>query len=232
MYRDRLVIIAAIACLLAFTSISLPLCNYLTVLLFPAMLVWLGAGERLERFLPAVLGRFWKSIHDIHLSRAAVASCALGILASFFVLISSADQLWDFQIPPTPEETACYDAQIWARDHTPREAAFLVPPEGCGFRILSQRSSWGEWSDGNAMYFDPAFANTFLKRVAVLDQAPVPEGTAIIDSLTEKYKNEPWDRIRAVASENKLDYIVQFRSTQYPAEPAYSNATFAIYRAR
>ncbi len=221
-----------IASLLAFASISLPLCNYLAILLFPAMIIWLGAGHRLERFLPDVFGRFWKSIPEIHMPRAAVALCVIGILGSSFYLIDSVDQLWTIEIPPTAEESACYDAQIWARDHTPREAVFLVPPEGCGFRVLSQRSSWGEWSDGNAMYFDPAFANTFRNRVAALDQAPVPEGTGIVDSVTERYKSQSWDRIRALANENKLDYIVQFRSAQYPAAPAYANAMFAIYRAR
>ena len=158
--------------------------------------------------------------------------CGLGILGSFFLLISSVDQLWNFHIPANPDETACCDAEVWARDHTPREATFLVPPEGCGFRVLSQRSSWGEWSDGNAMYFYPAFADTFLKRVAALDRAPVPQGTGIIDSLAEVYKKQSWDRLRAVANENKLDYIVQFGSARYPSEPVYANASFAIYRAR
>ena len=158
--------------------------------------------------------------------------CAIGIFGSAFYFIDSTDQLWNFQIPSTPEESACSDAQIWARDHTPREATFLVPPQGCGFRVLSQRSSWGEWSDGNAMYFDPAFANTFLNRVQALDSAPVPQGMVIVDSMTEKYKQQSWDRIQQVAKQNKLDYIVQFSGTHYPMAPAFANEVFAIYRAR
>jgi hypothetical protein len=228
----RIVRRAATTSLLAVLAILSPLCIYLAVLLLPAMILWLDPKERLERFFEGVLERFWKPIPAISISRIAAELCGLGILASFFLLISSVDQLWNFQIPANPDESACYDAEVWARDHTPREATFLVPPEGCGFRVLSQRSSWGEWSDGNAMYFYPAFADTFLKRVAALDRAPVPQGTGIIDSLAEVYKKQSWDRIRAVANENKLDYIVQFRSARYPSEPAYANAGFAIYRAR
>jgi hypothetical protein len=222
----------ATTCLLAVLAILLPLCNYLVVLMLPVMILWLDPQARRERRFVAVLERFWQSTRAISISQIAAGLCSLGILGSFFLLISSVDQLWNFQIPANPDERACYDAEVWARDHTPREATFLVPPEACGFRVLSQRSSWGEWSDGNAMYFYPAFADTFLKRVAALDQAPVPQGTGIIDSLAEVYKRQSWDRIRAVANENKLDYIVQHRSAQYPSEPVYANAGFAIYKAK
>jgi hypothetical protein len=222
----------AATCLLAVLAILLSLCNYAIILLLPAMILWLDPKARLDRFLAAVFGRFWKSIPAIPVSRIMAGLCGLGILVSFYLLISSVDQLWNFRIPPGPDESACYDAQVWARDHTPIEATFMVPPEGCGFRVFSQRTSWGEWSDGNAMYFYPAFADTFLKRVAVLDPAPVPQGTGIVDSLADIYKNQSWDRIRAVASENRLDYIVQFGSVQYPAKPVYANAAFAIYSAK
>jgi len=222
----------ATTCLLAVLAILLPLCNYIAVLLFPAMILWLDPQVRLDRFLVTGFDRLWESIPAIPISRIAAGLCGLGILGSFLLLISSADELWNFRIPPGPDETACNDAQVWARDHTPREAAFLVPPEGCGFRVVSQRSSWGEWSDGNAMYFYPAFADTFLKRAAVLDQAPLPQGTGIIDSLAEAYKEQSWDRIREVATENKLDYIVQSSGAHYPAKPVYANATFAISRAK
>lgn len=222
---------SAVACILACSAILLPLCNYLAILLFPAMLLLLDPAQRTDQFLEALFGRLGKSIPSVAISRVAAGLCILGILGSAFYLMDSADQLWNFQIPPTPEESACFDAQIWARDHTPREAAFLVPPEGCGFRAFSERSSWGEWSDGNAMYFDPEFANTFRNRVAVLKDPPVPEGTGIVDSLTERYKEQPWDRIQAVAQQNRLDYIVQFRSTPYSAAPVYANATFGIYKA-
>ena len=159
-----------------------------------------------------------------------VTLCGVIILGNFVLLIDSPTQLWNFQIPADNEEIACYDAQLWARDHTPPQSIFMVPPAGCGFRVLSERSSWGEWSDGNAMYFDPAFADTFRKRVAVLIPAEVPQGTGIIDSATDAYRKQPWERIRTVAAENTLDYIVQFSGTQYPAQPVYSNASFQIYK--
>jgi hypothetical protein len=222
----------ALTCLIAFSAILLPLCNYLAIFLLPAIILYLDTRQRWERFSAAVLVRLWKSVPAIPIPRVTAGLCLLGILGSAFYLIDSTDQLWNFQIPPTPEESACFDAQLWARDHTPREALFLVPPEGCGFRVLSQRSSWGEWSDGNAMYFDPAFANTFRARVQVLDGTLVPAGTGITETLTARYKQQSWDRIQAVARQNKLDYILQFTGARYPAIPAYANASFAIYKAQ
>jgi hypothetical protein len=222
----------ATTCLLAVLAILSPLCIYVVVPLFFVAILSLDPKVRLERFFVAVFGRLWKPVPAIPVSRIVAAVCAVGILAGFFFLISSADQLWNFRIPPSDDESACYDAQLWARDHTPREASFLVPPVGCGFRIFSERSSWGEWSDGNAMYFYPAFADTFLKRVEILDPAAVPSGTDITDSVADTYQQQSWDRIQAVANENNLDYIVQSISAQYPAKPVYANAAFAIYSAK
>jgi hypothetical protein len=222
----------ATTCLLAVLAVLSPLYDILALPLLLAMGLCLEPHELLDRFLAAVFGRFRRFMLAISISRVAVGLCSLAILVSFSLMISPVDQLWNFKIPPDADETACYDAQIWARDHTPREAAFLVPPSGCGFRVLSLRSSWGEWSDGNAMYFDPAFADVFLKRVKTLDPDPVPQGTGIIDTLTEVYRKQSWDRIRAVANENHLDYIVQFKAVKYPGVPVYEDEGFAIYKAR
>jgi hypothetical protein len=221
--------------LLAVLAILLPLFGALAIASFPAMILWLYPQKWLERSFAAVFRTLWKLAPAISTERFAVGLCAVGVLAGFLLAASSLDdlsQLWTFQIPTDPNDSACFDAQMWARDHTPREAKFMVPPAGCGFRVLSQRSSWGEWSDGNIMYFYPAFADTFLKRMETLDPTPVPCGTGIVDSLSEVYKGEPWDRIQAVANENKLDYIVQFGSSPYPVAPVYANSGFAIYRSK
>ncbi|MGH9680670.1 MAG: DUF6798 domain-containing protein, partial [Candidatus Acidiferrales bacterium] len=222
----------ATTCVLAVLAVLSPLHDILAISLLLATALWLEPRELLDRFLAAVFGRLRKSILAIPISRIAAGLCGLAILASFIPMISPVDQLWNFRIPPNPDETACFDAQVWARDHTPRDATFLVPPSGCGFRALSERSSCGEWSDGNAMYFDPAFADVFLKRVKTLDPEPAPQGTGLIDSLTEVYKKQSWNHIRAVANGNHLDYIVQFKSVRYPGEPIYANEGFAIYKAR
>lgn len=222
----------ATTCLVAVFAILLPLSSVLVLFLLAAVLAWIDPRQSVERGFAVLFGRFRKSSWAMSTSAPAVGLCAAAIAVSFFLLLSSADQLWDFRIPPSRDETACYDAQLWTRDHTPMDATFMVPPDGCGFRVFSERASWGEWSDGNAMYFYPAFADTFVKRVAVLDPVPVPRGLEIIDSMTAAYANQTWRRIRAVAEEHQLDYIVQFRSTAYPAEPVYANSAFAIYKAR
>ncbi len=229
---------SATTILLSVLAILLPLFGTLAILLLPVMILWLDPRQLVDRACAAVfgrIGRLHKFVSWVTGERLAIGLCGVAVLAGFLVAIWSLDdfsQLWTFHLPADPGDSACFDAQLWARDHTPREAAFLVPPEGCGFRVLSQRSSWGEWSDGNAMYFYPAFADTFLNRVKTLDPTPVPQGTGIIDAMVDAYKAQSWDRIRAVANENKLDYVVQSSDVKYPVEPVYANSVFSLYKSR
>lgn len=219
-------------CFFAVVAILSPLCIYAVALLFPMIILWLDPKARFDRFLAAAFGRFRKFTPAIPDSRIVAALCAIGILVTLFLLISPVDQLWSFQFPPDAEQIACFDAQLWARDHTPRDAAFMVPPQGCGFRVFSERSSWGEWSDGNAMYFYPPLATTFLERVKIFDPAVVPDGPGTNDAVTELYKRMPWDQLHAIANENQLEYVIQFSDAQYPAKPVYANDEFAIYSAK
>jgi hypothetical protein len=229
---------SATTILLSVCAILVPLFGTVAILLLPAMILWLDPRQLVDRSCAAIvtrIGRLRKFVAGVTVERLAIGFCVVAVLGGFLLTIRSLDdfsQLWTFHLPTDPADAACFDAQLWARDHTPREAAFLVPPEGCGFRVLSQRSSWGEWSDGNAMYFYPTFADTFLNRVKTLDLTPVPQGTGIIDVMADAYKAQSWDRIRAVADENGLGYIVQWSGVKYPVEPAYANSDFAIYKAK
>ena len=215
--------------LLALCAVLLPLFFRLGLLLFLIMLViWIDPKERAERFFSTVFSRFdW-----LPASRIVVAGCCLAFLAKGIAIgVPSAVRLWSFTLPPTPEESACYQAQLWARSNTPADTRFLVPPAGCGFRVLSERSSWGEWSDGNAMYFDPLFAETFLSRMAAVHEPIALPGPDVLHLWQDYYRQQSWEQIRGIATRNNLDYIIQFRDVQYPATPAFQNRRFAIYRA-
>ena len=82
------------------------------------------------------------------------------------------------------------------------------------------------------MYFDPDFATTFLKRESAFGELPDQARPGIADSLTEQYQRQPWDRIVEIANQNRLDYILQFRSTLYPMDPVYANSVFAVYKVK
>jgi hypothetical protein len=222
----------ATTCFVAALAILFPLCNYVPIILLPTMSLWMNQDARREDRFVAALRGWRKGGRTISLQRIVAGACIVGIAITFVVVIPSTDQLWDFRIPPDDQETACHDAEIWARDNTARDAAFLTPPEACGFRAISERATWGEWSDGNAMYFYPAFAGTFMKRLRAFGTEPVPRGSDIADSYEDAYKKWSWDRAQSVARENGLAYVLQYKDVKYPVAPVYANEGFAIYHVK
>lgn len=56
-------------------------------------------------------------------------------------------------------------AQQWARENTPKDAAFIVPPYMEGFRVESERATYGEWKDGTQMIFNPSFGQEWMRRM-------------------------------------------------------------------
>ncbi|MDP3939483.1 MAG: hypothetical protein Q8R92_15290 [Deltaproteobacteria bacterium] len=60
------------------------------------------------------------------------------------------------------------DVQYWARGNTDRRDVFIVPPDLSGFRVESERASYGDWKDGTQMFFDPAFRREWIRRMRKL----------------------------------------------------------------
>jgi hypothetical protein len=135
-----------------------------------------------------------------------------------------------FSIPgSTPSDWAA--VQLWARDNTPRDAVFLVPTFMEGFRVLSQRSSWGEWKDGTAVYWYQPLADTYISRMRDVGWTTAPDLNGR-GTVQQRYKALPWTTLLALARDNHLQYIVQYRDVSYPdaPPPVYVNPSFAVYR--
>ena len=137
-------------------------------------------------------------------------------------------RLWNPVIPPTALESNWRAVQDWAKANTPQDAMFLVPTYPGGFRAFSDRSSWGEWKDGQAMYLYPPFEEEYRNRmIAVGYSWGKWNGT---EAITEAYKQLPWNRLLAIARQNHLGYIVQFREAAYPANPVFGNQDYSVYK--
>ena len=85
-------------------------------------------------------------------------------------------------------------AQNWAREHTPRNAVFLTPPQEAGFRVFSERTIVGEWKDGTQQYFDDAFAREWGRRMEIV--------------MAREYGKYSDEEIVALARRFGADYIV------------------------
>jgi Domain of unknown function (DUF6798) len=163
-----------------------------------------------------------------HASVVAVISViSVGLLATTILRTPFAGM---FSIPEDKSDT--WSAlQIWARDNTPRDAVFLVPTFMEGFRVLSRRSSWGEWKDGTAVYLYPPLADTYISRMKDVGWSVAPDLNGR-GTVRERYKQLSWGKLLALAEKNNLQYIVQYRDVSYPAAPApaYSNPGFTVYK--
>jgi hypothetical protein len=155
----------------------------------------------------------------------AAASCVLMAVYE----VPKVSRIWNPVVAPTPLETDWRSVQEWARTNTAKDAQFLVPTYPGGFRAFSQRSSWGEWKDGQAMYLYPPFAEIYRQRM--LDLGYSWQEWKGSKSITENYRHLSWERLLALARENRLNYIIQFRDVSYPGVPVFANQHYAVYKA-
>lgn len=158
---------------------------------------------------------------------AAVLGVALAVMA--VVVTPRASRLWNFVVEQPPPEMDWREIQQWAKMNSPLDTQFLVPTWPPGFRAFSERSSWGEWKDGNQGYYFPPMTDIYRQRMAALGIRP---GSVWIgfEAMRDNFKRLSWERLVDIARENHLRYIVQYRDVAYPVPPAFANNTFAIYK--
>lgn len=164
----------------------------------------------------------------VRLGKMTNVVSALGILALAAGTVPSLTSLWNPLVVPTPLQRDWRDVQDWAKENTPREAQFLVPTYPGGFRVFSERSSWGEWKDGQAMYLYPPFTDEYRRRMEAVGYSwDKWESTGAISG---NYKRLSWERLGELARQHQLSYIIQFREVTYPAIPIFANQHYAVYK--
>lgn len=185
--------------------------------------------------LVAVLGGFLSisvkgsAVLGPRMSGRAAAICGLATLIAAIGMIPQGSRLWSPEVALTPLGADWREVQQWAKANTPPQAKFLVPAFPCGFRVFSERTSWGEWKDGSAIYLFPPFTDAYRKRMKALGFTSGPEW---IDdqSKIRLHKQQPWERLSAIARENNLSYVVQFADVRYGLLPVFANDSFAVYK--
>lgn len=164
-------------------------------------------------------------------TRQAEVTVLVTAVAIFLLTMSrvpAIPRLWNPVIAPTAEESNWRAVQVWAKANTARDAMFLVPTYPGGFRAFSERSSWGEWRDGQAMYHYPPFESEYRKRMMAVGYSWGKwNGT---EAITETYRHLSWERLSAIAHQNHLSYVIQFRDVVYPATPVFANQDFSVYK--
>ena len=131
---------------------------------------------------------------------------------------STEDRYFIGQPPALPE---WWDTKLWARDHTPPGAVFLVPEMLQGFEQDALRPAWVDWKTGAAAMWAPSFHATWSARMDAVAGLTTPEA-----------------RIRFACARH-LDYaVLDGRGHTVPGTlvagvaSVFRNRAFAIYPTR
>jgi hypothetical protein len=160
------------------------------------------------------------------IATAASTAALLMVAAGTVPKLSS---FWNPVIEPDARDVDWRNVQQWAKTNTSQDTHFLVPTYPGGFRAFSERSSWGEWKDGQAMYHFPPSAQEYRRRMQAVGY-PWPGPWMMTPGIQAGYRKLSWERLLAIARENHLSYIIQFRDVQYPVAPVFANQHYAVYK--
>ncbi len=119
--------------------------------------------------------------------------------------------------------------QHWAREQTPLDAAFIVPPNRRGFRVDSHRTVFVDWNDGTQNFFNQAFGPAWLERMNMAGFNGNPDDMGIGYRALEA---EAFGRMAAILEANSQVYAVLFRDQPAPGPVLFENAHYQVFRVR
>ncbi len=126
------------------------------------------------------------------------------------------------------QETSWYAVQDWFRTNTHENSLAIVPPSQAGFRVRSQRASYGDWFDGTKAFFSEQYAEYWLDHMSQL-------GCTNPNTLSEDYQKldhqdfqNIWSKEQSKFSEA---YVVHYADKKIEKlDCVFKNERFAIYR--
>ncbi len=115
------------------------------------------------------------------------------------------------------------DLQFFARQHTPKDALFIIPPYLNDFGIYSQRATLGDWAEGSSIiYLDNDYAKKWLERMETL-------GWHNVWDLETGYNALTTEAIVATANKYRARYVVTQRPKTFDLPALYENKAFILY---
>lgn len=165
------------------------------------------------------------------INKKSIQQIGLAVLL-IFLLVSSIRRLylnykyWGYLSLDNSQDKLWQETQKWAKNNTPQDALFIVPPNIYGFRIYSQRSIVGTFKDGASMLFHPTLYHDWGQRM--LDLGVTKE--MVKGAYLFNYKEiRDLDYIDALTKKYQANYLV----SSWPdlkLTKAYSNEKYSIYK--
>jgi len=118
----------------------------------------------------------------------------------------------NIQFPQTKDDWI--DLQLWAKNNTPNDSLFLIPPAQTGFRIFSQRAIVGDIKDGAVVMYSKPYAYQWYR---------------IINDL-ENYSLFNDVKFKSLKTIYNFDYIVTKSSQKLEFDLIYQNQMYSLYK--
>lgn len=172
-----------------------------------------------------VLKPLERSIQPVHGTAMWITAAILFIIlfdGSILVYRGGVDIYYRGQVRGRKDPWA--DIQVFAREHTHKDALFIVPPYMNDFGLYSERATLGDWAEGaNILYLDNSFAKQWLERMNAL-------GWKTLWGLHSGYAALSTDEIVAAAAKYGAQYIVSEKPKRFALPSLYENEQFILYR--
>ena len=147
--------------------------------------------------------------------------------------------LWDPSLNPWGLQDAWYDAQMWARQNTPKDALFITPPEKWGiydadWRVFSERGTIAEHADLLMVALVPDYTATWSERFERVAPGAIAQFNGNYFENARQVKNAYYtlseEAIRQIAIDYGASYLVLEKPQQRDFSIAYENEEYVIYR--
>jgi hypothetical protein len=186
------------------------------------------------------------AIHRWIKSAAARRVVSVAVQAGLFALtvaLALQFNLWKPGVRIFAPRTPFVEAQLWARDHTPKDTIFIVPPDywwiyDTDWRVFSERAATPQLSDLLMVAFVPQYLDIWTRGFEQVapGAAAQYQGDLFANWAigARAYYGLSDDAILRVARDWSASYLVVDK-TQSPARPwpvAYENEQYRIYDLR
>lgn len=173
--------------------------------------------------------------------RMALAAGSLAVLFIGSVALVVQYRIWYPGIYVWAHKTAWYDAQIWARDNTARDAVFITPPQiwwlyESDWRVFSERSTVGTLSELLEAAFAPEYVDYWKPRFEAVAPGALArfQGNFFenLDLTAQAYYSLSSADLLRVAHTYTASYLVVEKPHWHEFPVVYENAEFIIYDLR
>jgi hypothetical protein len=169
----------------------------------------------------------------------ALAGSAVCLMAA--ILFGLTTPFWGPGIHVYAETTPWIDVQKWARDHTPKEAVFLTPPQNFGiyspdWRVYSERSTVVEIVDLLEIALKPEYYETWKARFNTLLPGLLERFAGNLfanqEMIENAYNHLPGATLLQVACTYRADYLVFDKAYRQDFPVLYENEKYTVYDLR